>query len=670
MHVTLAAKVVTDASLQSPTPQQAFERALQLQQAGKLLEAEGAYQQVLSLDPANVAALNNLGNLLLVRGRAAEAAPHYRRVLELAPGLAVAHGHLGKALFAIGSFDEAERCYRKACELDPALAEPHADLARLLWRTGRVEQAEPLMRRAVALSPANAEFHNRLGVIAALLGRKEELVQHFRRALDLDPDLAEAHGNLGNALMTLGRLEEAEPTLRRALTLDPGLASAHLNLANVMFSAGRLEEAEAGFRRAAALDPADREALSSLAFVLNYVPGKSAAEIFAAHREYALCLPARAAPGSHGNSRDPGRRLRIGYVSADFRNHSVAIFFEPVLAAHDRQGFEIFCYYNFPDADAVTARLKSLADGWSDVFRLEDDRLASLIRDDAIDILVDLGGHSMHNRLPVFARKPAPLQATWLGYTNTTGLDAIDYRVADACLAPEGALDALHSEKILRLPECTACYRPPAGSPDVSPPPSASSGSVTFAAFTNLSKVAEPMIELWSRLLMRVPGSRLLVVSAVRDAVPAGYADRFARYGISRERLEVLGRQPMYAYLALHQRVDLVLDTWPFSAGTTTCHALWMGVPVVALVGETATSRCSSTYLHAVGLDELVAYSPDQYAAIAERLAKDQRRLAELRSGMRARMAASPLMDEKRFTLHLENAYRDMWRAWCENPKP
>jgi predicted O-linked N-acetylglucosamine transferase (SPINDLY family) len=296
---------------------------------------------------------------------------------------------------------------------------------------------------------------------------------------------------------------------------------------------------------------------------------------------------------------------------------------------------------------------------------LDDAALAVQIRTDAIDILVDLSGHTGHSRLLVFGLKPAPVQVTWLGYLNTTGLDTMDYRIADAHAVPEGPLDALHSEKLVRLPDSQWCYRPPAGCPDVSPPPCIASGCTTFASFTNPAKIGQPTIELWARLLARVPDSRLLVVGATLTSIPDEYLERFTRHGIAPERLQVQGAKPFPEYLALHRSADIILDTFPYSGGTTTCHSLWMGVPVVTLAGETATSRGGASLLHAMGLDQLVAQTPEQYLEIAAALAADAQRLAALRAGMRKRMAASALMDEVQFTRNLEKAYGEMWRAWC-----
>jgi protein O-GlcNAc transferase len=369
---------------------------------------------------------------------------------------------------------------------------------------------------------------------------------------------------------------------------------------------------------------------------------------------------------SHGNLPEPGRRLRIGYVSGDLREHPVGQFMEPVLRHHDRGGFEIFCYANTLRADDRTGRLKAHADAWREVFALDDAGMEALIREDAIDILVDLSGHTGANRLPVFGRKPAPVQATWLGYLNTTGLKTIDWRITDAKASPE-ALKAYHSERLLYLPDSQWCYQAPPNCPETSPPPSLSAGHITFGAFTNLAKIGAPVIELWCRLLERVPHSRLLVVGNGLGAIGEEVMARFTRHGAAPDRIELRNAVPFGDYLALHAQVDIMLDTFPYAGGTTSCHALWMGVPIVTMTGETASSCGGASLLQAIGLPDLVAQTPGQYLDIAAGLAIDQVRLAELRARMRSRMSASPLTDAPRFTRNLESAYRSMWHEWCES---
>jgi predicted O-linked N-acetylglucosamine transferase (SPINDLY family) len=646
---------------------QAIQAGMERHNAGKLQEAEHIYRRILRFDPANADALHLLGVVASQLGRPAEAVELIAKAVAIQPSNAVFLNNFGNALKDAGRRAEAEQSYRNALALAPGYAEAHANLGIVLQDLGRLREAEQSYRRALELKPDYPGAYNNLGNVLQALGRPDEAEPCYRKALALSPDYREAHSNLGQALRAQGCLAEAEQCFRKVLALDSGNAEGHNNLANVLRSLGRLEEAERSYRQALALDPGNAETHSNLVFLLNYVPGNKPAEIFQEHREFAQRFCPPAAPSPHGNVPDPERRLRIGYVSADLRDHALAFFIEPVLASHNRDQFEIFCYYNYARADAVTERLRPLADHWRDVSARSDEALAELIRKDGIDILVDLSGHTGHSRLLVFGRKPAPVQATWLGYLNTTGLDAMDYRITDAQASPKGPLDALNSEKLVRLPDSQWCYRAPENAPEVSPPPSAASGQITFATFCNPAKIGNPLLKLWGRILGRVPGSRLLVIGATLTSIPAEYAAWFSKSGIAAERLQVLGAKPFAEYLAAHSLADIILDTYPYSGGTTTCHALWMGVPVVTYAGKTATSRGGASLLNAVGLAELIASTTQEYQDIAATLAADAKRLAKLRSGMRKRMAASPLMNEERFTRNLEKAYRAMWRVWCKN---
>jgi predicted O-linked N-acetylglucosamine transferase (SPINDLY family) len=606
-----------------------------------------------------------LGVVAHLRGDAREAARHIEQAIGLEPARADFLNTLGLVHLALGDLGEAETHLRAALALQPAHATARGNLGIVLRDTGRLQEAEAAFREALRLEPGLADAHNNLGNLLKETGRAREAERSLRRAIELRPGYAEAHANLGIVLRALGRVQEAEQCARRAIALKPDFAEAYNDLGVTLFGLGRLEEAERSYRHALSLDPALLVAQGNLVYLKNCVSGRSLEEIYAEHREFARLIRPSAGPAPHANAPDPERRLRIGYVSADFRQHSVAFFIEPVLARHDRAGFEVFCYYNLAHADEVTARLRGLAQHWREVHALDDEDLAQRVRDDAIDILVDLSGCTANNRLSLFARKPAPVQATWLGYLNSTGLDTMDYRISDAQANPPGPLDRVHSERLVRMPDSQWCYLPPNDAPAVGPAPCLAAGHVTFGSFSIPAKLDGAAIAAWGRLLERVPGSRLLVATNGLADVPDEFRERLVRQGIPRERLRVVGTQPFQAYLALHGEVDIVLDTFPFTGGTTSCHALWMGVPVVSLAGETATSRGGASLLHAVGLGELVAHDAEQYVDIAAGLALDPARLASLRAGMRERLRASALMDAPRFTRNLEAAYRGMWRAWC-----
>jgi predicted O-linked N-acetylglucosamine transferase (SPINDLY family) len=368
----------------------------------------------------------------------------------------------------------------------------------------------------------------------------------------------------------------------------------------------------------------------------------------------------------HPNSPEPGRRLKVGYVSADFRAHPVARFQEAVLAHHDREAFEVFCYSDVARADAVTARFQSYADHWRDVRSLNDERLAALIRDDEIDVLVDLSGHASGNRLTTFARGPAPVQVTCNGYVNTTGMTTMGYRLTDALHDPPGMTDHLHTERLVRLPGCNWCYRPDDDSPGVSPPPCLSGGGVTFGSLNKLYKATARMANLWAQVLEQVPNSRLVLVANGGDRANPSVRQSLVRSGIPGERLEILDKaNTRQEYLERFGKIDITLDTFPFNGITTTCDALWMGVPAVSLSGRTHVSRAGLSILTNLGLSDLVAAHPDEYVQRAVGLARDIERLSDLRNGMRERMERSPLRDERAYARAVEDAYRSTWLDWC-----
>ena len=630
----------------------------------KLVEAEQWLRKATALAPQNAHAHNQLGMALGDIENFAEAIACFRRAVAIRPDFAHAHYNLGLALAQTAQLEAADESYRRALSLVSSSPPLHCDLADALTLLGRSEEAEAAYRDALALDPSFPPAHVGIGNLHRQAGRAADAETHYRKALETAPDLAVAHCNLGLVLFESGRPEEAEQRFQQSLRLEPRLYQGHANHAHMLMRLGQLEEAERGFRRALAIRPGFADGRSNLAFLLNHIPGRSAAEIYAEHAEFARHVGAPdAIPFRH--DRDPDRRLRIAYVSGDLRNHSVAFFIEPVLARHNRAEFEVTCYYNSTQADPTTARLKSHVQHWYDVCGLPDERLAALIRDHAIDILVDLSGHTANNRLLTFARKPTPVSVTWLGYPNTTGLAAIGWRITDAVATPPGLLDRLHSETLARLTHGQWCYRAPDPCPPTVAPPMIKNGGCTFGAFSTATKINEQVIKVWCALLHRVPKSRLLIVLNGIQSVPAGYREAFQRAGIDESRVELLPSKGFNDYLAFHASVDVMLDTFPFTGGTTTCHALWMGVPVVSLTGDTATSRGGASLLTAVGLQELIAETPEAYVDIAVRLASSADLLAGLRGNMRERMQASPLMDAKRFTADIENAYRRAWLHWC-----
>ena len=542
-----------------------------------------------------------------------------------------------------------------------------------LFNHGRYAEVETLAHALLARYPQHGFVWKALAMANLQQGRSAEACSLLHKTAVLLPRDADVHNTLSALLQKQGRLSEAEASSRRALEIRPDFAEAHYNLGVTLQEQGRLSEAEASFRQTVSIMPDVAVAHSNLLMTMHYAEGYTPAELFAEHQAYAQRFeaPLKANWLPHPNARDSGKRLKIGYVSPDFRNHAVAFFIEPVLAKHNREQFETFCYYNHAVSDEVTQRLKLLADHWRDLHVLSDDAVAELIRADGIDILVDLAGHTAGGRMLTFARKPAPVQVAWLGYLSSTGLTAIDCRITDAHADPSGMSERYYSETLYRLPDTFVCYQPPKDTPQVGALPAIAQGGITFGSFNNLTKLTSGVLKLWARVLLAVPGSRLLLktVALADAATRQQLITDIAAYGVGEERLVLVPSDAThFEHLNRYNQVDIGLDPFPCNGGTTSFDAMWMGVPVITLAGDRFISRMGVSMLTSLGLTELIAETPEEYVAIAARLAGDPVRLAALRAGLRERMANSPLTDAKRFTLNLEKAYREMWRTFTSSP--
>lgn len=635
---------------------------------GRTDEAIASYRQALTLRPAYAEAGNNLGLALQAQGRTDEAIVILRGALRTRPDFAAAWTNLGNALQAAGDLGGAVDAHRESLRLQPGSPDAHYNLAGALKRQGQADEAAAEYRHALVLAPAHVAAHYNLANLLREQGRLEEASIAYRAAIDIDPRHADAHMNLGLTLQRRGLPEEALASYGRALEIRPDFPEACSNRGNAFMDQGRLDEAIASYRQALHLKPDFPQAFSNLLLALQYAPRLSEEERYAEHRRYAERFEAPVRPGwrSHANRRDPDRRLRLGYVSGDFRDHAVAHFIEPVLAHHDKSGFEVFCYYGHFHRDATTDRIAATADHWVPCAELGDDELAERIRSDGIDILVDLAGHTALNRLPVFARKPAPVQATWLGYPATTGLAAMDYRITEENLDPAGMTEACHTETLLRLPS-SAAFRPAEESPPVNELPalSAAAGGLVLASLNNLVKINGEVIGVWARILAALPGARLMLGNATDAGTARHLVGAFAAAGVAADRLILHPKLSMADYLAIHHRIDLALDPFPYNGGTTSCHSLWMGVPVVTLAGRSTASRYGVALMEGLGLGEFVAPTEDAYVARVLQLAGDLPRLNAIRQSLRQRIAANFDRDPQRLTRHLEAAYRDIWKRWC-----
>ncbi len=567
-----------------------------------------------------------------------------------------------------GLLAQAEVLYKQVLRLDPRHPEALYRLGLLARDAGRPDIAADLIGQAVRADDTAFEYAAELGLILCRMGRVDEAAPHFLRVLALKPDHVAARLNLGNIQLAQGHLDAAAASYEKGLALDPRLSAAHHNLGTAHFKRGRVEEAVACFRRALALQPEFAEAHSALLYALQFLADLAPVRKLAEHRRYAerFEAPLRSSWRAHANVRDPDRRLRVGYLSPDFHAHSVAYFIEPILAHHDRTQVEVFGYYNHTRQDAVTTRLMALMDHWVPCKGWANEQLAARIRQDGIDILVDLAGHThtTDNRLLAFAHKPAPVQITYLGYPSTTGLSAMGYRLCSADTDPPGQ-EAWHSEALYRLPRSLWCYRPLADWPLMpASPPLRHHGTVTFGSMNNLAKVSPATCALWAKILHAVPGSRLFMTSMPEGSARATFQDRFAAHGIDPARVCFFGRLPNPQYWEVLAQIDLALDPFPYNGTTTTCETLWSGIPVVTRTGADSVARSGYALLGMLGLGELIADDADDYVSIAVGLARDPERLATLRASLRPRLAASPLRDEPGLTRDIEAAYRAIWRRW------
>jgi len=638
-----------------------------LKEQGKLDEAVACCRRAVELRPDFAEAQNNLGVVLKEQAKLDEALACCRRAVELRPDFAEAHNNQGTVFKEQGKLDEALACYCRALELNPDGAETFSNAGNALKDLGKLEEAVACHRRGLQLKPDYAEGHTNLGNALKDLGKLDEAVACHRRALELKPGCAEAHTNLGNALKRQGKLDEALACCRRALEMRPNFAEAHLNLGAALKDQGRLDEAMACFRRAMELKPDYAEAHSNLLYTQVFSPAYDAPALCEEHRRWNArhAAPLAKFIQPHLNDRASDRRLRVGYVSPDFRSHSEAFFTVPLFSMHDHRRFEIVCYSDVARADEVTARLRSYADSWRDITGLSHEQVAEVIRADGVDILVDLTMHMAHNRLLVFARKPAPVQACWLAYPGTTGLSAIDYRITDPYLDPVDRDDRCYSEQSIRLPETFWCYDPLDREPPVKALPAAAKGHVTFGCLNNFCKVNSAVLKLWARILKAVDRSRLMILAG-EGAHRRRALDVLAEEGVDRDRVTFAAHRPRPQYLEQYHDIDVGLDTVPYNGHTTSLDSLWMGVPVVTLIGPTVVGRAGLCQLSNLGLTELIAFSPEQYVRIAAELARDLPRVAHLRAVLRARMLASPLMDAPRFARNMEAAFRQMWQRWCD----
>jgi predicted O-linked N-acetylglucosamine transferase (SPINDLY family) len=644
----------------------AFRMAVAQHQSGRMAEAEALYRQVLAENPAHADALHLLGVLASQRACPEVAVDLIGRAIALNPTAAGYHHNLGEVLRRSGKPERAVASFRRAIELRPLHAETHNNLGVSLYELGRIDEAIAAYQRALELNPASGWAQVNLGNALLAAGKFDEATAACATAVKLDPNFAEAHNSLGVALQHSGRSDQAITVYRRAIALRPDYAEAYSNLGNVLRERGGVDEAIAAYRTAVAVKPDSFREASNLLFTLHFHPESDARSIRAEHVKWAnrFAEPLAGEIRPHSNDRNPDRKLRVGFVSPDFRAHAVGQLLYPLFRHHDRHQSAFIGYSDVRTADHATERFIAIADEWRGTPGMCDAELADRVRADGIDILVDLTLHAAANRLLVFARKPAPVQVTMLGMPTTTGLSTIDYRITDPYLDPPDRGDADYSERSIRLPRTTWVYEPPESAPAVTPLPALGRGFVTFGCLNQFAKATPLALQLWAMVLQALPGSRLVLQS-----VPGSHLEPvrglFQQSGIAADRLDFLPRTARAEYLERYGQIDIGLDPFPYNGHTTTFDALWMGVPVVTLEGRTAVGRGGVSILSNIGLPELIACTPEEYVQIAVGWGSDLSRLATLRSELRARMQSSALLDGPQFAADVDAAFRAMWRTWC-----
>lgn len=606
---------------------------------------------------------SNLGIALQNLGQLKDAVASYRQALKFKPDFADAHYNLGNALRELGQFEDAVASYRRALKSKSGYAEAHANLGSTLRDLGQLEEAAASYRQALKSKPDFVDAHYNLGNVLRELGQLEVAAACNRRALEIKPDYAEAHNNLGIVLRELGQFEDALACYRRALEIRPDYAEAHNNLGILLQDSGLLEDGVACYRRLLKIKPDYAQLHSNLLFSLIHSETLDAQSLFAEHCSFGeqFEAPLRTNWPQHDNSRIPERCLQVGFVSGDLRAHAVTRVIMPTLAnLSNHPQLSLHAYYNHPIEDAYTQRLREYFKHWHPISGLPDAAVAERIRADGIDILIDLSGHTALNRLLTFARKPAPIQVSWVGYPGTTGLQAMDYYLAEKFFLPLDQFASQFTEKIVHLP-ATSTFMP-VDAPLVNALPALSNGYITWGSFNRQNKISRSVIALWAQLLRALPDSKMLLGGMSEVKKYGTLIEWFAQEGIVQDRLCFHGRSGMDQ---LHHQVDICLDTFPYNGSTTTLHALWMGVPTLTLAGNTPVGRLGATALGNVGLEAFIALNAEDFVQKGVSWSGKLEALSEIRMGLRERFVNSPVGQPALVAESLQRAFRVMWQRWC-----
>jgi protein O-GlcNAc transferase len=670
-------------------------------QKGEPEEALKSIRRAMELNPKQANYPFNLGIVLTKSARWEEAIAAFRKAIDLRPNFAEAWHTLGDAYYAIGKFDDSVAAYRQTLRIKPKHIEAHNNLGMSLLSLRRFQDATAEFREALNLRPEYPRACNNLGSALQFQNQWEEAITYYKRATTLQPDFADAYSNLGKALIHENKSFEAEAAFKKLVELDPQRGEAHFdlgcaqrlnyqhelavesfkraleleprsvasrnNLAAALNHLGRLDESIAVYDDVLKIDPELIQVDSNRLFTMQFHPDYDAKRILHEHVEWNKRHgdPLASEIRPHDNNPDPDRRLRVGYLSPDFKNHCQQFFTHPLLSNHRHDIFEIYCYADVRQTDEVTTALRGSADVWRDISGLSDVAVAEQIRQDKIDILVDLTMHMADSRRRIYARKPAPIQIAWLAYPGTTGMPTMDYRLTDPYLDPPGEYDDNYTEKSIRLPDTFWCYDSRTKVAKVNALPALTSGRVTFGCLNNFAKVSDPALRLWGKVLAALPDSKLVLMvppGNVRKRIPE-------MLGVDPARVEFVSFQSRDKYLRTYHRIDLGLDTIPYNGHTTSLDSLWMGVPVITLVGKTVVGRAGWSQLNNLKMTEFAAFNEDDFLRLAVDWSRNLPKLAEIRAELRARMEASPLMEAQMFVHGLEGIYRKLWTDWCSANK-
>jgi predicted O-linked N-acetylglucosamine transferase (SPINDLY family) len=651
-----------------------FYLGLCLAQLRRQAESVPAFERALALQPNLPEAHLNLGSAFNDTGRHESAKVHFERALALRPLFAEAHNGLGNVLRALSRPADAANEYQQAITLSSDYADPYQGLGMVLNELGRYDEAAEAFKQAIILKPDFVKAYTGWGHALHEMGQNKAARSCWEKAIELEPREAAAHAGLARELQVSGEHSQALASFRRALNLDSKHVDGLYGLGGELFCWGSTTEGLACLKKAVALEPLALATHSGLLFNLHYHPEVSAGEVAQQHRVFGERFEDELKPrwSAHRNEPDPDRPLRIGFVSGDFCRHPVGYFMADLIPNLGENGLELYAYANQWKSDDLTERIKGRFASWRECKAISDDAMAEQIRADCIDVLVDLSGHTGGNRLLVFARRPAPVQVTYLGYPDTTGLSGIDYILGDPRMFPLGE-ENLYVETPWRLPDTSLCFTPPDLPVVVGPLPAVQNGFITFGCLNKIEKANnDAVIEAWARILKAVPGSKLLLQNKPYgdEGLAEHVRSRFAKRGVKGDRLQLIGKLSWHEHMETYNRVDIALDPFPYNGTTTSVEGLWMGVPLLALKGDRLVARMGESILHTMDLPDWIAADKDDYVAKAVAFANDIPALAALHAGLRERLLASPICDAPRFARNLEEAFRGMWRKWCAGSNP